>query len=1013
MKVGIIFMFMSLIVLSGGFVLADFNSVFSVPSDEIPNEIIVDQEFRGYSEYDLNINQDIVSFSVDIEAVLIDKYSYARVVLVDVDGNELLVYQASFPFEDFNNLIGVCEETCVIDVTRVDKLIIETDEDSMLRLKKIKYLTAGKSFNIGATKTSKKLEQENFKINFYNTQKALTWKAGDTGVGDLSYSEKKDLFGGWFGTTCGFEYYTDGVFRFCEEEGSTETGFIGGENYTDLFDYRNWHGENWMTSVKNQASCGSCWAFSAVGTLEGVINTYYNQHLDVDLSEQDLVACSSAGDCSGGSVDYALDYIRDTGIVNETCFPYSYLTDDNCGDKCVNSNLWKITDRYLTVKNNREIDIKRDLTQYGPLSMTGPANVWNHAIVLTGYGYNSNGSYWILKNSWGETWGFDGGYGKIAITAKDLYQMTGFRYIETPISPATESYAVLCVDNDLDGFCNWGIDSRPTSGCPASCNGNDVVDCDDSNNTIGACDNETLYCGEFNLVYGGEEESFGTYYKGNELGCCGDDPNEFLINNTCCNLATDISNTTTCTSNLDIVLLTDLTYPATQELENILVYPVGKDVYFKAEATMYGYPKGYCDGCNYEWYVDDELQIVSGTEFSISFDIFGIHEVKVKVIDNQSQIDEKSVFIVNGVRNVTTEPNIQRAADIYKDIIVFQDNRNGNFDIYIYNLTSEFEQRITIEVNNQENPRIYKNIIVYEDDRLGRDYKDIYMYDLNDGRETQVTTDVNNQRFPDIYGDIIVWQDNRNTDWDIYFYNISDSRENYVTRNSGFNEQFPRVYGDIIVWQDNRNTDWDIYFYNISNSSENRIITNLDNQENPAIWGDIIVWQDNRNNLGINNWDIYMYNISSGGDVKLSNSLTMDIYPDIYGGIVTWQNNRNNNWDIYMTDIFGNIIGDGVGGGLIGEYKITLNNLSQSNPVVYGNVIVWDDGRGGNENIYMVELTKDFDVVDVNFDGQVNVIDLAIVVFNQGHTEQDYLHLDLDNSGTVDWADVLQVLLGI
>ena len=146
------------------------------------------------------------------------------------------------------------------------------------------------------------------------------------------------------------------------------------------------------------------------------------------------------------------------------------------------------------------------------------------------------------------------------------------------------------------------------------------------------------------------------------------------------------SNGSVCTSNLDIKLFTGLTYPANQNPKDILVYPLGREIYFKVEATIYGYPQGYCDGCTYEWYVDDELKAVNITEFTTSFDIFGVNEVKVLVTDNQSQADEKSVFIVNGVRNVTTEANIQRSVDIYEDIIVWQDNRNGNFDIYIYNL---------------------------------------------------------------------------------------------------------------------------------------------------------------------------------------------------------------------------------------------------------------------------------------------------------------------------------------
>ena len=72
--------------------------------------------------------------------------------------------------------------------------------------------------------------------------------------------------------------------------------------YPDQLDYRNFQGENWLTSVKSQDGCGSCWAFAAVGVLEGFINLYFNQQIDVDLSEQHLVSdcCVDCGSCQGG-----------------------------------------------------------------------------------------------------------------------------------------------------------------------------------------------------------------------------------------------------------------------------------------------------------------------------------------------------------------------------------------------------------------------------------------------------------------------------------------------------------------------------------------------------------------------------------------------------------------------------------------------------------------------------------------------------------------------------------------
>jgi len=90
------------------------------------------------------------------------------------------------------------------------------------------------------------------------------------------------------------------------------------------FDWTNKDGQDWVTRVKNQSACGSCWAFSAVGTVEAIYNIdKNNSDLDLDLSEETLNSdCLGGSDCCGGSYTDALDYIRDNGIPDEDCLPY-------------------------------------------------------------------------------------------------------------------------------------------------------------------------------------------------------------------------------------------------------------------------------------------------------------------------------------------------------------------------------------------------------------------------------------------------------------------------------------------------------------------------------------------------------------------------------------------------------------------------------------------------------------------------------------------------------------------
>jgi uncharacterized protein (TIGR02145 family) len=426
--------------------------------------------------------------------------SLVRVILIDELNREYLVYE-SFPLisgvPEFS-VDSAGEETMVLKNVIPAAIRIEIIHASVL-LKEISLNTG--TNKLEAPKWLADLNAEKIRnMNRHIAETGGKWFAGETSVSVLTYQEKKQLFGGNIPNLQGFEYYKGGVFVIPGSEMGINSIQKNDSLYVPEYSWRNRHGEDWVTPVRNQGNCGSCWAFAATGATELFVNLYYNKHIDYDLAEQQLVSCIT-GNCAGGSTGKGMAFIRDKGIVSESCFPY-VAVDLNCSEICSNAperiNLSHYTwfDPYMD-------DLKK-LLLTGPMALSIAS--WNHAVTLVGYRIIKEGDRIYekeeLKDKWFEIAPGDPLIGQTALLVKNSYGPyfgdNGFAYIIVNMNNVINSYVldgkilstiyddrnILCEDKDEDGYYNWGLGPKPDQ-CPAS---PDKPDGDDSDPCLGPMD---------------------------------------------------------------------------------------------------------------------------------------------------------------------------------------------------------------------------------------------------------------------------------------------------------------------------------------------------------------------------------------------------------------------------------------------------------------------------------------------------------------------------------------------
>jgi len=240
--------------------------------------------------------------------------------------------------------------------------------------------------------------------------KGAKWTAGETSVSKLTMTQWK--------RRVGLSFAPIQAPPLPESMASLQATAV-----PSSLDYRN---KNGVSGVRDQGNCGSCWAFAMTGGLESNVMLSQNSSGDVSLSEQVLISCGGVGSCDGGNLN--ADYLQSTGLPPASYYPYT-ATDGSCSD--AKAGWQDHTDKIGSWNSvSQDLDsLKSALAKYGPLpiaftvyedfmhyktgvySYATGKQLGGHGVLLVGY--DDDGQYFIVKNSWGPGWG-ENGFFKIA-----------------------------------------------------------------------------------------------------------------------------------------------------------------------------------------------------------------------------------------------------------------------------------------------------------------------------------------------------------------------------------------------------------------------------------------------------------------------------------------------------------------------------------------------------------------------------------------------------------------------
>jgi C1A family cysteine protease len=263
-------------------------------------------------------------------------------------------------------------------------------------------------------------------------QDGLSWTAGETELTALSSAEQHQRLG-LIVTPEEMASLVAETARMAAQEGLTVGAAVAAPAAVD------WRSGGYVTSIKNQGSCGSCVSFCSCSVIESAVRIkLQNPTFAIDLSEAFMQFCGG-GSCNGWGLTSGLSFAQSTGVTDEACMPYQAQNMDCAASRCSDwqSRLTKISSftGYSTTAARKDaianigpvlagMEVWSDFFAYrggAPYVKSSAATRLSppgyHCISVVGY--DDSQQCWIIKNSWGTTWG-ESGFGRIGYGQADL-----------------------------------------------------------------------------------------------------------------------------------------------------------------------------------------------------------------------------------------------------------------------------------------------------------------------------------------------------------------------------------------------------------------------------------------------------------------------------------------------------------------------------------------------------------------------------------------------------------------